>query len=48
MQVPLTRENWSTVLLWAFPILLVDEVLKAIGRKLNRESGAALKEAAIE
>ena len=33
---PLTWEQWQTVLLWAMPILLVDEVLKAIGRSLQR------------
>jgi len=32
---PLTTADWTTVFSWALPILLVDEVLKAIGRFLN-------------
>jgi hypothetical protein len=39
-QVPLSRANWSTVLSWALPILLVDEILKAIGRRLNQKAGS--------
>jgi hypothetical protein len=35
--VPLTLDNWVTVLSWAAPILLVDEILKAFGRWLYRE-----------
>jgi len=31
--VPLTLKDWKTVLLWASPILIVDEILKSIGRK---------------
>jgi cytochrome c-type biogenesis protein CcmH/NrfF len=30
-------EDWKTVLLWAAPILLVDEFLKAIGRILAEQ-----------
>ncbi|KAG7350911.1 calcium-transporting ATPase [Nitzschia inconspicua] len=41
--VPLSKENWSTVLFWALPILLVDEILKAIGRKINSESATTAK-----
>lgn len=29
--------DWTTVLAWAAPILLVDEVLKAVGRFLIRK-----------
>ena len=32
-KVPLTLKDWKTVLLWASPILIVDEILKSIGRK---------------
>eukprot|EP00547_Thalassionema_nitzschioides_P004173 CAMPEP_0194213662 /NCGR_PEP_ID=MMETSP0156-20130528/14402_1 /TAXON_ID=33649 /ORGANISM="Thalassionema nitzschioides, Strain L26-B" /LENGTH=1041 /DNA_ID=CAMNT_0038941743 /DNA_START=244 /DNA_END=3369 /DNA_ORIENTATION=- len=32
---PLTVEHWTSVLYWALPILLVDEILKAIGRHLQ-------------
>mmetsp|Transcript_20689 Transcript_20689/g.23705 ORF Transcript_20689/g.23705 Transcript_20689/m.23705 type:complete len:104 (-) Transcript_20689:202-513(-) len=32
--VPLTVNEWKTVLLWASPILLVDEILKFTGRRL--------------
>jgi Ca2+-transporting ATPase len=41
--VSLTIDHWVTVLAWAAPILLVDEVLKAVGRFLDRE-GRAEKE----
>jgi len=34
--VPLTWEQWKRVLVWAAPILLVDEILKTIGRYLSR------------
>lgn len=37
LQVPLSTENWVTVLTWAAPILIVDEILKAIGRRINQE-----------
>ena len=30
-------DHWVTVLTWAAPILLVDEILKAIGRYIYRE-----------
>lgn len=30
--VPLSTEDWSKVLAWSVPILLLDEILKAIGR----------------
>jgi len=46
--VPLTLNDWKAVLVWASPILLVDELLKYIGRKRlsrlnesNRQGAAA-------
>jgi len=39
--VPLTWDNWANVLAWAVPILLVDEILKAIGRWIYREEKTA-------
>jgi P-type Ca2+ transporter type 2C len=33
--VPLSMDNWKTILLWAAPILLLEELLKAIGRYNN-------------
>ena len=36
--VPLTIEDWKTVLLWACPILIVDEILKAVGRSINQRA----------
>ena len=33
--VQLTLDEWAAVVLWSLPILLVDEILKAIGRKLK-------------
>jgi Ca2+-transporting ATPase len=38
--MPLSLDDWVTVLAWAAPILLVDEILKAIGRWLYREENA--------
>jgi len=35
--VPLTINHWISVLKFSFPILLVDEILKSIGRKLNQK-----------
>ena len=41
-QVPLTKDDWKSVLMWSGPILLVDELLKFIGRRLQaREKAAA-------
>lgn len=42
--VPLTVEDWKTVLLWSSPILLVDEILKFIGRSLLAKEKAAAAE----
>lgn len=33
--VPMSKEHWKTILLWAAPILLVEEILKVIGRIVN-------------
>jgi len=33
--VPLSRQNWISVLKWSAPIILVEEILKAIGRRIN-------------
>ncbi|VEU38664.1 unnamed protein product [Pseudo-nitzschia multistriata] len=43
--VSLTKEHWRTVLLWSAPIVLVDEILKLIGRRLLRreQSGSSDK-----
>ena len=32
---PLSIIDWTTVMSWALPILLVDEILKAVGRYVN-------------
>lgn len=46
--IPLTKEDWKTVLLWSAPILLVDEILKFVGRRLQikekKAAEAALKQ----
>lgn len=49
IQVPLTTSNWLTVAAWALPILLVDEVLKAVGRSLstNEEKAGSTSTKAI-
>lgn len=36
--VPLSLANWISVLSWAMPILIVEEVLKAVGRWVNAKS----------
>ncbi|KAL7575259.1 hypothetical protein ACA910_001787 [Epithemia clementina (nom. ined.)] len=35
--VPLSPSDWYTIAAWALPIILVDEILKAIGRWLYRK-----------
>jgi len=42
--VPLSVDDWITVALFATPILFVDEILKAIGRRLNSEKNEKLAE----
>ena len=34
--VPLTWNDWMVVLAFSFPVILIDEILKAVGRALNR------------
>mmetsp|Transcript_13202 Transcript_13202/g.25228 ORF Transcript_13202/g.25228 Transcript_13202/m.25228 type:complete len:1055 (+) Transcript_13202:56-3220(+) len=41
--VPLSVEEWKLVILLAFPVILIDEVLKFFGRMRNRAAAAALK-----
>ncbi len=36
IQAPLSRNDWKTALKWSAPILIVEEVLKAIGRSRSR------------
>ena len=43
--VPLSTDDWVTVLCWAAPILLVDEILKAVGRYINSEDRKAAQAA---
>jgi hypothetical protein len=42
-QVPLSTGDWLHVLAWATPILLVDEILKAVGRYIYREDRKTLQ-----
>jgi len=35
--VPLSKNEWISVLKWSAPILIVEETLKSIGRHLNRK-----------
>lgn len=39
--VPLDYNEWLLVLLWSFPVILIDEVLKAWGRRMNAQELAA-------
>ncbi|KAL8271131.1 hypothetical protein Esti_004942 [Eimeria stiedai] len=42
--VPLSAMDWSYVLIWSFPIIVLDEILKFIGRRhFAQERAAALK-----
>ncbi|GIX63259.1 calcium-transporting ATPase, putative [Babesia caballi] len=34
--VPLDRHDWAAVLMWSFPVILIDELIKAIGRRSVR------------
>ncbi|KAJ3676657.1 hypothetical protein LUZ60_004069 [Juncus effusus] len=40
--VPLSVEEWGLVLAVALPVILIDEVLKFVGRKVNRSGGPGL------
>lgn len=33
----LSKDNWISVLKWATPILIIEEILKGIGRKVNKQ-----------
>jgi Ca2+-transporting ATPase len=47
--VPLTFNDWVLVLLFSFPVIVIDELLKMIGRALNRaELARRLNEAKSE
>jgi len=46
--VPLTSQEWKTVLLWSLPILLLDEILKFTGRRLLRQQGTAATKSHIK
>jgi Ca2+-transporting ATPase len=35
--VPLTLQDWVIVFLFSFPVILIDEVLKFVGRQINRK-----------
>jgi Ca2+-transporting ATPase len=36
--LPLSQDNWLTVLTYSLPILFVDEIVKAIGRRVNKKT----------
>merc|ERR1711935_778525 len=38
--VPLSSEQWKTVLLWSAPILVLDEILKFTGRRILYKQAA--------
>ena len=44
--VPLTWSEWQLVLLFSFPVIIIDEVLKAIGRRMEqaRREASELKD----
>jgi Ca2+-transporting ATPase len=43
--VALSAENWVSVFKWSVPVLLVEEILKAIGRRINKNHKSTPKEA---
>eukprot|EP00957_Ditylum_brightwellii_P112270 8559777-Ditylum_brightwellii.AAC.1 len=45
--VPLSLDNWITVLRWSAPIIIVDEVLKAIGRWVNKNKEEEMKQSRV-
>jgi len=36
--VPLSMQNWISILMWSAPILIVEELLKAVGRRVNEKA----------
>ncbi|ORM41717.1 putative calcium-transporting ATPase [Babesia sp. Xinjiang] len=38
--VPLDRYDWLAVLLWSLPVILIDELMKAVGRNFIRRSAS--------
>eukprot|EP00549_Striatella_unipunctata_P025559 CAMPEP_0118720786 /NCGR_PEP_ID=MMETSP0800-20121206/30314_1 /TAXON_ID=210618 ORGANISM="Striatella unipunctata, Strain CCMP2910" /NCGR_SAMPLE_ID=MMETSP0800 /ASSEMBLY_ACC=CAM_ASM_000638 /LENGTH=183 /DNA_ID=CAMNT_0006628485 /DNA_START=110 /DNA_END=661 /DNA_ORIENTATION=- len=42
--VPLTWQNWESVLQWSVPVILVEEVLKLIGRQIKKQAEKEEKE----
>jgi len=38
--VPLNKEEWALVMLYSFPVILIDEVLKFVGRSLTASANA--------
>ena len=42
--VSLSKENWMSILKWSFPILIVEEILKGIGRQVNKKMIESEKE----
>ena len=42
-KTPLSIDDWVNILKWSAPILILDEILKAIGRKVNAEKKEARK-----
>mmetsp|Transcript_28004 Transcript_28004/g.69929 ORF Transcript_28004/g.69929 Transcript_28004/m.69929 type:complete len:1068 (-) Transcript_28004:729-3932(-) len=39
--VPLTAHDWYVVVMWSFPVIIIDEILKAIARACCTEYGKA-------
>uniref|UniRef100_A0A0G4G932 P-type Ca(2+) transporter n=1 Tax=Chromera velia CCMP2878 TaxID=1169474 RepID=A0A0G4G932_9ALVE len=46
--VPLSATDWYFVLLWSIPVILIDEVLKVVGRLLHRRGPAQRRIRAAE
>ena len=41
MQAPHDGAEWFLVIAFSFPVILIDEVLKAVGRAMNNSERAA-------